>query len=392
MLLAPLAGWILAGREPVDLAGFPPPLPPWLGGLAHYWALSVLVVLVAIWLVEGWAQAAVKRRQEAGYVRPLRLVGKPAGRFPAYGWLALLVLVLSWWLAWTRYPWMAPYQLYTYTPLWTGFIFLLNALAQWLHGRSPLSLHRGRFLLLFPTSSLFWWFFEYLNRFTANWLYQPLAAFGEVEYYLHGSLAFSTVLPALLSMRALIGGSAGGLDAQWADGPRGHLPSGRASGWTLAGVGLGGFVLLGLFPHYCFPWLWIGPLLVLWGLFRAFGADDPLAPVERRDWRFPFSWAFAGLACGFFWELWNSLSLAKWQYAVPLFQGWKLFEMPLAGYIGYLPFGIVCGFVVNRIFGAWEPQAATDGPVRPFRPKPPREPLLRKPGLATTPDRSAKAQ
>ena len=52
--------------------------------------------------------------------------------------------------------------------------------------------------------------------------------------------------------------------------------------------------------------------------------------------------ALAALFCGFFWELWNTWSLAKWEYAIPLVQRFELFEMPLLGYAGYLPFGLEC--------------------------------------------------
>jgi hypothetical protein len=48
----------------------------------------------------------------------------------------------------------------------------------------------------------------------------------------------------------------------------------------------------------------------------------------------------AGLICGFFWELWNWGSLPKWLYDVPFANRPTLFEMPLLGYGGYLPFAL----------------------------------------------------
>jgi hypothetical protein len=59
--------------------------------------------------------------------------------------------------------------------------------------------------------------------------------------------------------------------------------------------------------------------------------------------------AIAAVICGFFWELWNIGSLAKWEYAIPYVHCCKLFEMPLLGYLGYLPFGlesIVTGHII----------------------------------------------
>ena len=40
--------------------------------------------------------------------------------------------------------------------------------------------------------------------------------------------------------------------------------------------------------------------------------------------------------------MWNFYSLARWEYAVPFVQRFKVFEMPLLGYAGYLPFGVEC--------------------------------------------------
>ena len=54
----------------------------------------------------------------------------------------------------------------------------------------------------------------------------------------------------------------------------------------------------------------------------------------------------AALVCGGFWEMWNTYSLAKWVYAVPFVNRFHLFEMPVLGYGGYLPFGLECAAVV----------------------------------------------
>jgi hypothetical protein len=52
--------------------------------------------------------------------------------------------------------------------------------------------------------------------------------------------------------------------------------------------------------------------------------------------------ALAGLVCGLLWEFWNYWSGAKWIYAIPFFNFWKVFEMPLTGYLGFMPFALEC--------------------------------------------------
>ncbi len=50
------------------------------------------------------------------------------------------------------------------------------------------------------------------------------------------------------------------------------------------------------------------------------------------------SLGLGGLLCGLIWESLNALSTARWVYIFPLFQNWKLFEMPLPGFLGFIPF------------------------------------------------------
>ena len=116
----------------------------------------------------------------------------------------------------------------------------------------------------------------------------------------------------------------------------------------MAGVGHpgpGSFGLVGMsvWPDYCYPLVWIGPLLILTAWQTLLGIPTIFAPVQHGDWRSIWLWALAALVCGGFWEMWNTYSLAKWVYAVPFVNRFHLFEMPVLGYGGYLPFGLECG-------------------------------------------------
>ena len=46
------------------------------------------------------------------------------------------------------------------------------------------------------------------------------------------------------------------------------------------------------------------------------------------------------LLTGFFWEMWNFHSYPKWVYHVAWGNGLHIFEMPLLGYGGYIPFAL----------------------------------------------------
>jgi hypothetical protein len=52
-----------------------------------------------------------------------------------------------------------------------------------------------------------------------------------------------------------------------------------------------------------------------------------------------------GAVCGLLWEFWNYWALTKWTYHLPFLgatEQYKYFEMPLVGFLGFLPFGVEC--------------------------------------------------
>src|SRR5207245_10691856 len=55
-----------------------------------------------------------------------------------------------------------------------------------------------------------------------------------------------------------------------------------------------------------------------------------------------YSFLFSGWVCGWLWEFWNYWANAKWLYTFPMFQKWKIFEMPAPGYLGFPVFALEC--------------------------------------------------
>jgi hypothetical protein len=47
--------------------------------------------------------------------------------------------------------------------------------------------------------------------------------------------------------------------------------------------------------------------------------------------------------------MWNTGSLARWEYSIPYVDRFRLFEMPALGYAGYLPFGIECAAIAALV-------------------------------------------
>jgi hypothetical protein len=104
-------------------------------------------------------------------------------------------------------------------------------------------------------------------------------------------------------------------------------------GWSM-------LLLLLAWPLYFFPFLWASVYFILEPVNVWLGHRSLLSSVAAGDWRPVLALWFGCLICGFFWEMWNYHSYPKWEYQVPFVDGLHVFEMPLLGYIGYLPFAL----------------------------------------------------
>ncbi|MBI4305729.1 MAG: hypothetical protein HY678_05355 [Chloroflexi bacterium] len=92
------------------------------------------------------------------------------------------------------------------------------------------------------------------------------------------------------------------------------------------------------FPTQFYPFVWIAPFLFLDGILGLAGRTNLAMQLCRGQWREAVAIGAAGLVCGFLWEFWNFWSSPKWVYSVPLLGFGKVFEMPILGYAGYVPF------------------------------------------------------
>ena len=339
LVALPLAGLVLTWRPWRAYLEFPPRTRYVIHAsfawpvLALFAGFTVAVVLLFV--------LRVGRSQRALAVPP-----RPARPFPWWGWAGLAVGASAWVAAWTRCAGLRSVQEWTFLPLWLAYIVVVNALTFRRTGRCLLTDCPRFCLLLFPVSAVFWWYFEYLNRFVQNWVYLGAAQFGPVRYAAQATLSFATVLPAVLATRdflATFPRLTAGLDG-WV--PLRLGPPQRLA-WlalTLAGLVL---VNLGLYPNQLFGLLWTAPLVVLVAAQTLAGRRTVVSGLAQGRWAPVVRLALAALICGGFWEMWNWLSTPKWIYDVPYVGRFHVFEMPLLGYAGYLPFGLECQAVVD---------------------------------------------
>jgi len=213
--------------------------------------------------------------------------------------------------------------------LWVGYIFVIDAFVRLRKGTSRLTSPQD-FWLLFLYSAIFWWFYELLNIFVQNWRYEGV---GE-PVWLMFTLAFSTVLPAVLETSDLLSSFSFFNRFKF----KMKITSRKISFFVL--IGLLCLILPFVLPIYTYPLVWVSMFFLLDPINYLNKGTSILAEFKKGKAKLFLTLMFGSLICGFLWEFWNYWAPAKWYYDVPFVGMWKIFEMPILGFLGYLPFGL----------------------------------------------------
>lgn len=247
------------------------------------------------------------------------------------GRLGLLLLAVCWPLNWLLDGMRTAFLFF---PLWLGYILAVDGLVRVRTGTSLLTRSRADFFGLFLTSAPAWWLFELINLRTRNWEYLGADLFTDLEYFLLCTVSFSTVMPAVFETAELV--RSFGWVERFASGPR--LRTTGKTCLLLFGAGWAMLALTMAWPKAFYPLVWGSVFLILEPVNVWLGRRHLLETLEDRDWRPVVALSVGALICGFFWEMWNFYSFPKWVYHTPGVEFLHVFEMPLLGYGGYIPF------------------------------------------------------
>ncbi len=258
-------------------------------------------------------------------------------------WLGLLLVAVCWPLNWTL-PGLR--TAYLFFPLWLGYILMVDAFVLWRTGTSLWTRSRRDFAWFFLVSGPVWWLFEVINRRTGNWEYLGSSSFTDFEYCLLCTISFSTVMPAVFETAELAGSF--GWIRRLAVGPRLQPTPALNRGMFLGGVAMLALTLA--WPRYCYPLVWTSLVLMLEPLNCWLGRRHLLQHLQQGDWRPVVCLGLGAVICGFFWEMWNYYSYPKWIYHTPGAQFLHVFEMPLLGYGGYVPFALELCAIKNFLW------------------------------------------
>ncbi len=259
---------------------------------------------------------------------------KPVPRYflPYRGWAALALIAVFWTASLLD---LEPLARHSFFPLWLGYILAVDSIVLRRTGSSLLVRSPAAVLVMFIIAVPYWWSFEWINRVTQNWVYVGDHQYPEWLRLAISSWHFSIVIPAVFESAELIGSF--GCIRRFARGPRIALGKPQLYGVVL--LGLLSLALLLVWPKVFYPLTWVFLFLIIDPINCLRGQPSIAAQVRRGDWRPFIAIALGALLTGWFWEMWNNATVS-WVYDVGFFNFAHIFEMPLLGYGGYLPFGL----------------------------------------------------
>ena len=267
-----------------------------------------------------------------------------AHRFPGHGTIGLIVLVLMETAvfcgqapALDRFPW---WQITSWaTPVcWWGYILVVDA---WIYRRRGSSLLVNRRPVLAAQcimSVAFWCLFEAYNLVMPGWRYVNLPADRSQELLAY-AIAFATIMPGMFLTCELL--QTYGLFSN------ARIPPVRWSNTLLTVSAIVGAAFC-LVPPFCpestrgylWAFVWTGWFFLLEPFNYRRGAPSIYRDWARGDLSRTLQLFAGGAICGVLWEFWNMWAYTKWVYVFPLARNLRYFEMPLAGFLGFLPFAL----------------------------------------------------
>lgn len=263
-------------------------------------------------------------------------------KFPWYTWPGLAIILISEIGLFLKIYFFRQFM----TPLcWTGLISFLDGLNFALSGKSLIQTRRREFWLMLPVSIAFWYVFEFYNLFIKNWHYIGLPESRTIRYFGY-FWSFATIWPGVLQIDELL------QNLKVLNSVK--VPRLKLQGKILLfsfGFGLLCLVLPFLVPYSVAKYLaapvWMGFVFLLDPLNYSWGRASLWGDWQRGKMERLFRLFLAGAVAGVLWEFWNYWALGKWIYTVPILGDVKIFEMPVVGYLGFLPFAV-------EIFVMWE--------------------------------------
>ena len=247
--------------------------------------------------------------------------------------------VVAWLLAiWGRVLGVELFVSWLYFFAWWPLLLFLDGLLGRLTGKSLLWERPLDFLRMLFFSVTVWLTFEVFNLWLLNWRYVGVEHRPWLRWPGY-ALAFATVLPGVLLTAQVL--EALGVGAKIEGRP---CSLGNWQPFFLL-LGAACLALPLVAPFYAFPLIWLAFIFLLDPLLDLLTGDSLTRRFLAGERQEHLCLILAGLFCGLWWEMWNYPSSAKWVYTLPVLNFGKIFEMPVLGFLGFLPFALECAIM-----------------------------------------------
>jgi hypothetical protein len=286
-----------------------------------------------------------------GPIRPVQPVKKVP--LPVWFWAGLIMwggTLLILWGKFTEPKWII---IWADLPLFWGFALLLDG---WVYvrtgGKSIISRSVQELIGIGVASVSGWLLFEFLNFFVDdNWLYPKGDLIPDNQFTIYAVIGSAGLMPLAFEWYSLLI-TFPSLKDRFSNGPKITIPK-----WIINIILVSSFVLLFLisfYPDTLFTLLWVVPLVILSAVLDKLRIWSPFDLIKKGNWSSVLIFALAYLIQGFLLEFWNYFSAthengqiftqtpAYWAYSLPFVNAYHVFEMPVVGFMGYLPFGTYC--------------------------------------------------
>ena len=250
--------------------------------------------------------------------------------FKKYGFVGILLIIFAEINFFLK---IQPFANWYFPIIWFGYILTIDSLVYMIRKKSLINNRFLQFLGMFLISAIMWWIFEFINIRLQNWTYINVEWLGILKD-LFNFLSFGTVVPAFFETFELI------RSLHIFDKFRLHkkYKISKKSLNIFILIGIISFIIPMIFPKYTFFLIWISLFFILDPINYINKQPSIIEHLEDRKLVIPLSLILSIVIMSFLWEFWNYWAIPKWIYHVPFVGFCKIFEMPILGYLGYLPF------------------------------------------------------
>ncbi len=273
-------------------------------------------------------------------------------KWPLWFWIGLAAWGASVFLLWTKSNEPLWFLHWSDFPLFWGLVLMIDG---WTYrrngGKSIISERPQEMVGIGVSSAMGWMLFEYLNFFVDDNWYYPFGNIIDREMFLLYAIVISTGLLPLSFVFYELFNSFNVFRNRYTKGPKIILPELLKT--SLIVICLASLLGAGLYPDALFFSLWLTPAMLIGLVLDKLGIWTPIRSIGQGNWRPSMVFALTYLAAGLCLECENYFSgihngrevtftqaPAYWQYNLPYVNDYHLFEMPVVGFFGYMPFSI----------------------------------------------------